>query len=144
MPGPTIRELIDRDRLVQAGPQTTVRDAARLMAENRCGSILVMEDGRLIGIFTERDLLARVAAAGRDLDGTRLAEVMTRDPDRIGADDSVADAIRRMDEFSYRYLPVVDGERIIGVLSIRHLPFGAVLEMQLELDQRHRLAERIW
>ena len=140
----TIRELIERDRLVRAAPGDTVRSAVQAMTECCCGSILVMEGDRLVGIFTERDLLTRVAAAAKDLDDTRLADVMSREPDTIKAEDSVKDAIRMMDEFSYRYLPVVDGGKVIGVISTRHLPFADVLGMQWELDERHSLAERMW
>ena len=142
---PTIREMLDRDRgLVRAGPESTVRTAARLMAENGCGSILVMEGERLLGIFTERDLLTRVAAAEKSLERTRLREVMTRNPDTVRADEPVKEAIRKMDEFSYRYLPVLEDGRVIGVISTRHLPFGEVLAMQWELDERHAVAERLW
>ena len=139
----TVREMIERDRLVSAGPRTTVRRAAAAMAAGRCGSVLVVEGGRLLGIFTERDLLNRVAAAGKDLDQTHLAEVMTKDPDTIGPDEPVAEAIRKMDEFSYRYLPVLDGGRVTASISTRHLPFGEVVAMAPELEQRHRLAERM-
>jgi len=143
MPRRTVREMIERDRLVGAGPEMTVREAAGLMAEGRCGSVLVLEEGRLLGIFTERDLLNRVVGAGRDPGRTHLAEVMTGDPDTIGADEPVIEAIRKMDEFSYRYLPVLDGGRVIGVISTRHLPFSEVVAMAGELEQRHRLAERM-
>jgi CBS domain-containing protein len=139
-----VRELIERDCLVRAGPDDMVRAAVRSMAEHVCGSILVMEGERLVGIFTERDLLMRVTAAGLDLDRTKLRQVMTRDPDTIDADAPVREAIRRMDEFSYRYLPVIEDGRVIGVVSTRHLPFGAVACMQDELEQRHALAERMW
>jgi CBS domain-containing protein len=143
MPQRTVREMIERDRLVGAGPEMTVREAAGLMAEGRCGSVLVLEEGRLLGIFTERDLLNRVVGAGRDPEGTRLAEVMTRGPDTIGADEPIIEAIRKMDEFSYRYLPVLDGGAVIGVISTRHLPFGEVIAMAPEIERRHRLAERM-
>lgn len=139
-----IGDLIDRDRLVAAGPKDSVQQAAERMAEQCCGSILVMEDDRLVGIFTERDLLMRVAARGLDPGSARLGEVMTKDPETIGADEPVQQAIRRMDEFSYRYLPVIENDRVIGVLSMRHLPFGAILGMQWELDERHAVAERLW
>ena len=138
----TVREIIERDNeVVRAGPQDTVRLAVKRMAENVCGSILVMQGSRLLGIFTERDLLVRVAAAGLDLDQTRLTDVMTADPDTIAADEPVEEAVRRMDEFSYRYLPVLEGDRIIGVISLRHLPFSTVVGMQEELEQRHALTE---
>jgi CBS domain-containing protein len=145
MPTRPIREMLERDRrVVRAGPESTVHAAARLMAENGCGSILVVEGDRLLGIFTERDLLTRVAAAEKSLERTHLREVMTRNPDTVQADEPVKEAIRKMDEFSYRYLPVLEDGRVIGVISTRHLPFGAVLAMQWELDERHAVAERLW
>ena len=145
MPTRPIREMLERDRrVVRAGPESTVHAAARLMAENGCGSILVMEGERLLGIFTERDLLTRVAAAEKSLERTHLREVMTPNPDTVRADEPVKEAIRKMDEFSYRYLPVLEDGRVIGVISTRHLPFGAVLAMQWELDERHAVAERLW
>ncbi|HEX2529694.1 MAG TPA: CBS domain-containing protein [Geminicoccus sp.] len=139
-----VRDLIERDRLVSAGPDDTVEAAVRRMAENKCGCILVLEGDRLVGIFTERDLVLRVAGAGKDLPGTRLVEVMTPEPDTIEADRPVQDAVRRMDELSYRYLPVTEGGRVIGVLSMRNLPFGTLLGMQWELDERQAVAERLW
>jgi CBS domain-containing protein len=130
--------------VVRAAPDDSVQAAARMMAEKGCGSILVMEGERLAGIFTERDLLTWVAAVGKDLDHTWLGAVMTRDPDTIDAEAPVKEAVRKMDAFSYRYLPVLEDGQVIGVISIRHLPFGEVLGMQWELDERHALAERMW
>lgn len=138
-----VRDLVRNSPLVQAAPDEVIRSAAKRMSAERCGSILVLDDGKLVGIFTERDLLIRVIGAGRNPDATRLGDVMTPDPDTIGADDSPKDAVRRMDQFSYRYLPVVDQGRIIGVLSTRHLPFADVIGMQWELGERHALAERM-
>ena len=139
-----VREIIHRATLIRATPDDTVRSAAKAMTENACGSILVMEGERLAGIFTERDLLTRVVAAARDLDQTKLRDVMTQDPDTIGADEPIKEVIRRMDEFGYRYLPVLENGRVIGVVSTRHLPFGEVIGMQWEIQDRHALAERIW
>lgn len=139
-----IREIISRDALVQAAPTTTVKAAVDKMAEHRCGSIVVLDGERVAGIFTERDLMLRVVHAGRDPTKTPLGEVMTKDPDTIDADAPVADAIRAMDEFSYRYLPVIAEGRCIGVISTRHLPFGEVLGLEWELETRHQIAERLW
>ena len=116
---------------------------AKRMAENSCGSILVMDEGRMAGIFTERDVMVRVVAAGRDPAKTKLREVMTADPDTIGADEPVTTAVRRMDEGAYRHLPVVEGGEVVGVLSIRDIPVLELGRMAEELDERHRLAERI-
>ncbi|MEZ5865112.1 MAG: CBS domain-containing protein [Geminicoccaceae bacterium] len=139
-----VREIIQRDTLVRTAPTATVKAAADEMAKNRCGSIVVMEGEAVVGILTERDLLLRVIHSGLDPAATTVAEVMTKSPDTIDADAPVADAIRAMDEFSYRYLPVMDQGRCIGVISTRHLPFGAVVGMEWEIEERHRLAERIW
>jgi CBS domain-containing protein len=141
----SVGALIEANRhLVSAGPEISVREAAATMAGQRCGCLLVMEDDRLLGIFTERDLLKRVVAPGLDPDATPLREVMTKEPDTIGADEPIQEAIRRMDEFGYRYLPVAENNRIVGVLSGRHLPFGEIIGMQWELDERHAVAERLW
>jgi CBS domain-containing protein len=144
MSGRPVGALIERDTIVRCTSEDTVRSAVKTMAEHVCGSILVMQGDTLLGIFTERDLLMRVAAAGLDLDWTQVGEVMTREPDTIGVDEPVAEAIRRMDEFSYRYLPVIKEGKVIGVISTRHLPFGEVVAMPGELQQRHDLAERMW
>ena len=134
-----------RDRLVTARPDETVRDASRRMAEHNCGSVLVVGgDGALVGIFTERDLLVRVVALGRDPAATPVAEVMTREPETIGVEVPVRDAVRRMDEGAFRHMPVVEGGRVVGVISARDVPVLELGRMAEELDSRHRLAERLW
>ena len=144
MPERPVREILSRDTLVAGPPEMTVRDAARRMAEHVCGSILVLDGETLVGIFTERDLLVRVIAAGRDPDGTRVAEVMTRSPDTIAAGAPVKEAIRRMDEFGYKHLPVMEGDRVVGVIAVEDIPIGELVGMSEELEERHRLAERMW
>ncbi len=139
-----VRDCIKQAEPLAAKPGDTVRAAAERMAEQACGSILVCEGGRLLGIFTERDLLVRVVAAGLEPDEAKLEEVMSAGPDTIEAGEPVVEAIRRMDEFNYRHLPVVEGGKILGVVSLRDLPFDDVARMKPELDQRHDLAERIW
>jgi CBS domain-containing protein len=139
-----VREIINRDRPLVGRPEDTVQAAAARMAAHRCGSILVCEGGELRGIFTERDLLARVVAEGHDPARTRLAEVMTPDPDTIGAAEPVAEAVRRMDEGCYRHLPVLEGGRVVGVVSLRDVPFEVLARLEPELEQRHALAERLW
>ncbi len=143
-----VRSILRRRRLgpdlVAARADETVCDAARRMAENKCGSILIMDREQLLGIFTERDLLVRVVATGRNPAETRLDEVMTTDIETIDGDDSIEEAIRRMDEGAFRHLPVVDSERVLGVLSVRDIPILDMGSMAKELDERHRLAERMW
>src|SRR3712207_1360927 len=148
MPGRSVRSILHCRRsgpeLVSTRPDETVCNAAKYMAENGCGSILIIEDGRLLGIFTERDLLVRVAAVGLDLTTTRLRDVMTADPEFIDAKEPVEEAVRRMDEAASRHLAVVDGKRVLGVVSTRDIPALTMGRMAKELDQRHRLTERVW
>ncbi len=107
-------------RLVERPGSATVREAARLMAARNVGSVLVTaREGQLEGILTERDILCRIVAPGRDPDGTRLQEVMTKNPDTIGPDEPAIEALRRMRDGGYRHLPVVDGGRLVGIVSRR-------------------------
>ena len=148
MPERPVRSILSRRHLgpvlVAAGPDETAREAARRMAESCRGGLLVVEDGRALGLFTERDLLERVVAAGRDPDRTRLREVMRADFETIGAGAPVAEAVRRMDEGGLRHLPVVEGDRVVGVLSSRDIPVLELGSMARELHERHRLSERAW
>jgi CBS domain-containing protein len=139
-----VHECIKRDEPLCAKADDTVYDAAVRMAEHCCSSILICDGKRLTGIFTERDLLVRVVAAGLDPTRTKLVEVMSHDPDTIDGSEPVVEAIRRMDEFNYRHLPVMEEGRLLGVVALRDLPLEDLSLMQPELDQRHALAERMW
>jgi len=101
-------------------PDDSVADAVTRMVDNRrAGVVIVDASGRLIGIFTERDLLTRVVRQGRDLARTRLADVMTADPEALAPDDRICFAINRMHNAGYRTVPLVDGEhRPIGIVTV--------------------------
>lgn len=100
-------------------PTATVVEAARRMADADVGSLAVMQGGRLIGIFTERDLL-RSVASGHDLDTHVVGNAMTASPDVAPPDIDVETAARWMAETGYRHLPVV-GDDLAGIISIRDL-----------------------
>jgi CBS domain-containing protein len=100
-------------------PGAALVDAARKMVDRRVGSVLVLEGERLLGILTERDML-RVAASGT-LEGRTVAECMTADPEPIAPDDELEHAAVLMLHGGFRHLPVVDGERLVGMLSMRDL-----------------------
>ena len=140
----SVREIMTDGALCQAPPGTSVREACRLMAEHQCGSVLVTERGRLLGIFTQGDLVRRVLAPGRDPNLTLLVEVMTEDPDTIRPRERVDEAIRRMDEFGYRHLPVVDAGAVIGVVALRDCSIEDLAAMHAELETRRVVAERAW
>jgi CBS domain-containing protein len=119
----------------------TVAQAARLMKEKRVGALLVMEEGRLAGIFTERDALFRVIAEGRDPGATQLAEVMSANPRTITPDRPFGHALHMMHEGGFRHVPVVEGGRPIGVVSARDA-LGPELEAFVaELGKRERIFE---
>jgi len=148
MPERSVRSILHRCRFgpdrIGIRPDETVRGAVEHMAKNGCGSVLVMEGQSLLGIFTERDLLVRVVAAGLEPARTPVREVMTADSETIGAEEPVGQAVRRMDEGDLRHLVAVDGGRVLGVLSTRDIPALAQGRMAEEIDERHRQAERIW
>ncbi len=106
---------------LQVAPEQAVADAVALMRRHHVGCVLVCSAGRLVGLFTERDLLRRVLAAGLPLTVT-MAECMTPDPVVVDPKESIRAAVRRMEEGGYRHLPVVDDSgRPVGVLSVKRI-----------------------
>ncbi len=99
----------------------TVRDVARYMSERRVGAVAVLEGTRLAGILSERDIMARVVARGLDPDRTRVGEVMTKDLVVAHGNESHEDGVRKMKHVGSRHLPVVDGDRLVGMVSLRDL-----------------------
>ena len=89
------------------------------MVDRNVGAVLVMDDGRLTGILTERDVLRAVAQGLRD--DTRVADCMTAHPETIGPDDTTEHAVVLMIHGGFRHLPVVEGDDLVGVISIRDL-----------------------
>ena len=129
-------DVVRDQKLLKLAPQATVRDAAQRMARHNVRSALVMEDGKLRGIFTGTDLIGRVVAEGLDPDTTPLRQVMTADPQTISADENAIEALRRMQVGHFRHLPVVKGEKVVGILSRRDF-YG------YEVDEIER-QERLW
>ncbi len=100
-------------------PETGVADAIRQMQDGEVECVLVSEDDRLLGVFTERDALLKLA--GRPLDGVRLRDVMTPDPVVLRGHDTMAVAIHKMAIGGFRHIPVMDGGRVAGVVSARDI-----------------------
>ena len=137
-----VRAVMKHRCAVVAQPDETVQAAVARMTEEVCGSVLVCNGDRLCGLFTERDLMTRVVSQGLDPRRTRLAEVMTRDPDRIESTATAREALRRMDGFTH-LLPVVEDGRALGVIALHDLPLETWAGMLPELEQRRALAERM-
>jgi CBS domain-containing protein len=115
----TVRQIVEGQEPVTAPAGITISDAAQLMKQHNIGALMVVEDGKLAGIFTERDGLFRVLAAGLDASVTTVDSVMTRNPQTISADSGFTTALQMMHEGRYRHLPVCDGTRLIGMVSVR-------------------------
>jgi CBS domain-containing protein len=106
---------------LQVGPHQTVAEAIAVMRQERVGCLLVCEGRKLVGIFTERDLMRRVLAAGKPL-SIPVRDCMTPDPVAVHPKDPISGAIRRMEEGGHRHLPVVDEKgRPVGVLSVKRI-----------------------
>ncbi|HVP08855.1 MAG TPA: CBS domain-containing protein [Burkholderiales bacterium] len=114
-----ISELLDPKKVLIASAATRVIDAAKLMAKSKVSAVLVVEDGKLVGIFTERDAVHRVIAKRKDARLTTLAEVMTRDPMTASPDETFGYAMLLMHEHGFRHLPVVQGTAPVGIISAR-------------------------
>jgi CBS domain-containing protein len=115
----TIRNIIENQELLTAPADTTVSEAARLMKQRHVGAVMVVEDGKLVGVFTERDALFRVVAEGRDTKTTPLAGVMTHNPKTVSPSQSFAHALRMMYDGGFRHVPVVEDGKPVGIVSVR-------------------------
>jgi len=114
-----VKDVMDRKKLVKAPPSTSVLKAAKLMASKQCGAVLVVDDQKLIGIFTERDALYRVIAQGLDPDATTIGEVMTSSPRTIEPENSFGHALYTMSQNRFRHLPVIEKGVPVGIVSSR-------------------------
>ena len=134
-----IPDVIRGQQVVYLGEGATARQAAKLMRKHSVGAVLIIEDEALKGILTVNDMTYRVIAKGLDPDKTLLGEVMSPDPDTVSSDTTAIDALRLMQDGDYRHLPVVDGGRVLGLVSRRD--FHGVEKARL--DDETTLWERI-
>lgn len=116
-------------------PEQTVAEAVRAMAERQVGVVPILDQERLIGIFSERDLLRRVVARGRSLDKTLLSEVMTPDPVTAVPTEDRPTALRKMRSVGCRHLPVLADGVLIDMLSLRDLLADEIEERTAEVRE---------
>lgn len=117
----SVGELLGDRELYFLRPDWSVHKAAHYMAERKIGAVVVIEGERLVGIFSERDLMTRVVLPRRDIVQTKVAEVMTRDLVVASPRDSAEGCMQAMQRGGFRHLPIVDGGKLLGVLSLREL-----------------------
>jgi CBS domain-containing protein len=135
-----LSDIIRHQNPLMLPPDATVKEACQKMRDRRVGATLVVEDDRrLVGIFTGRDAVGRVLAEGRSATRTKLAQVMTRDPDTMPPGRSAIEALRLMQDGGFRHIPVVDSGKVVGIISRGDFKG---LE-QARLDEETGLWERI-
>ena len=141
MPIRSVRSVVANQTPLTAPKTTTVLEAAYLMKAQGKGALLVVEGSKLIGIFTERDALFRVIAAGRDPASTTLAEVMTPQPQTIHPDEPFLHAMRIMHRGGFRHLPVAEHCRPLGMVSARDALDDDLYELSVNLEQQEHMLE---
>jgi CBS domain-containing protein len=114
-------------------PAATVAAAVDLMAEKGIGSLLVIEEGALCGIVTERDYARKIVASGLSIDKTSVADIMTVDVLTTGVDQNIDECMMLMTEKRIRHLPVVEGDRVLGIISIGDLMKAIISDNQRAL-----------
>jgi len=116
-----ICDLIKNQETYQAELSDTVLETVKAMVEHNIGAVPVLHQGKLVGIFSERDLMRRVVAEGRDPVGTCLAEVMTDDPLTVSMNEAVENCMALMRRHNFRHLPVCHEGQLVGMISLRDI-----------------------
>lgn len=135
-----LRDVMDTSKVLQVPPSMTVSEAAREMARVGIGAVLVMQEGRLAGIFTERDAVYRVLARGLDPAVTPLSDVMTPQPKSLGGERPFGVALALMHKHGFRHVPVIDGGRLVGMVYARMALDPDMEDFVAEARRRDRYA----
>jgi len=136
----TVRHLLEAKapEIFAVRPDAPVLDAVRQMAEKHVGALLVMEAGQLVGIVSERDYARKVVLQGRSSSDTPVRDIMTSQLVTVGPTDTTDHCMQVVTERRIRHLPVVDGDVVMGVVSIGDLVKAVIEDQQLELAQLQR------
>ena len=139
---PLNRIFEEGEAIHSVGPDTPVTECVRLMTAEKIGALIVMDGERLIGIFTERDALNKVLAAGLDPGSTKVSEVMTKDPYCIPPTTTVGDAMELITKRRFRHLPIVENGKVLAVVSSGDLTHWLVKDQMGEVQELVDLAAR--
>jgi CBS domain-containing protein len=129
-----LSDKVDR-RTISVSPNATVYQALQIMAENNIGAILVMDGEHLIGIFSERDYARKVVLMGKTSAGTPVSEIMTSKILCVSPQTEVDDCMALMTEKRIRHLPVLENDKVIGILSIGDLVREKIADQEFTIDQ---------
>ena len=139
---PLSRIFEEREAIHSVGPDTPVTVCVRAMTAEKIGALIVMDGERLIGIFTERDALNKVLAAGLDPVNTKVSEVMTKDPYCIPPTTTVGEAMQLVTQRRFRHLPIVENGKVLAVISSGDLTHWLVKDQMREVQELVDLAAR--
>ncbi len=139
---PLNRVFEQSEAIHSVGPNATVMECVRAMTAEKIGALIVLDGERLIGIFTERDALNKVLAAGLDPSSTKVSEVMTKDPYCVPPTTTVGDAMEVVTKRRFRHLPVVEKGKVLAVLSSGDLTHWMVKDQMGEVQELVDLAAR--
>lgn len=131
----TVRDLVKGRPIYTVDAEQTVLEAATYMRDHNIGAIPVLRNGELAGIFSERDVMNRVVAGLRSPGLTKVAEVMTPRPRVVSGDDSLESCLFIMRELGFRHLPVMDGDKVEGLISLRDIRLRELSEKDAEVQQ---------
>ena len=136
----TVRQLLESKapEVFAIGPDQPVLDAIKLMADKRIGALLVMQAGRLVGIVSERDYARKIVLQGRSSATTPVSEIMTGQVVSVRLDDTADRCMQLVTDRRIRHLPVIDGDSVLGVVSIGDLVKAVIEDQQVEIDQLQR------
>ena len=128
-----LRSVLRSRRVISVSPTASVHDAAVTMTQGRVGAIPVLDGERLVGIFSERDLMTRVVVPGLDARATAVSEVMTSEVITANLEEHVDRCLEKMRKIGCRHLPVIEDGRVVGVLSMRDLLRDEIEEQDHEI-----------
>ena len=136
----SLRQLLGNKtaEVYSVAPNDSVIDAIRLMAQKGVGAVLVMEGAELVGIVSERDYARKVVLHGRSSADTAVREIMTADVVTVGLQQTVAQCMHIVTEHRIRHLPVMDGDEVVGVISIGDLVKAVIEDQKVQLDELQR------
>jgi len=127
-----IYDLVKDRRLYSIEADKTVLEGARFMMEHSIGALPVLRNGELVGIFSERDVMNRVVAAGRMPGTTKISEVMTPNPKTVSSEESIEDCLFLMREFGFRHVLIADGKDLKGLVSLRDIVLRYLSQKEAE------------
>jgi CBS domain-containing protein len=117
----SIYELVKGQEMCVADVNDNVMQVAAAMVERNIGAVPVLREGKLAGVFSERDLMRRIVVEGRDPNATKVGQVMTREPLSVSRSDDLEHCLRLMREHGFRHLPICEGGRLLGFVSLRDM-----------------------